>query len=123
MKILIVDDQLSRHRCLVAQYRTTYPGCHLDIASHAGAAIQQLQAEVYDLLSLDFDLVVEQPPGEERSGLDVARVMVLMAEPSRPRKVIVHSWNTTGASEIASLLSAAGMTYEITPFVYTKIGA
>jgi CheY-like chemotaxis protein len=116
-RVLILDDNESRHRefqkILADSERT-----HVWTASQAIDALRDNPP--YDLLCLDHDLgdqrnrLLLTPPGD---GADVAVFINIKLEKNKyPKRVLIHSWNPTGAQRMADLIRSVGINVIVKPF-------
>lgn len=104
-RVLFLDDDLERHE----RFRSIVKDCGYDVAfvETPEQAKQALNLDRFDIASLDHDLFGKvYQPSDERSGFAVAQYIGQMA--IRPRKVLCHSWNATGASKMLAVLRDAG---------------
>lgn len=90
MRTFFLDD--SKQRIHKAHSRVAG---HFIAALEAATAIQHLRESdaVYDLISLDHDLIGVFCPSDNQSGFAVAQTVAAMPDERLPKKVIVHSWN------------------------------
>jgi hypothetical protein len=110
MRIIFLDDNKDRH----AAYRRLSIGDNVDYAFSAKEAVRMLDRaqEPYDVASLDHDLDEYATMGQEPrelTGEHVAKHIALMAPERRPKKIIVHSYNGTGARKMVLVLRDAGV--------------
>ena len=102
MKILILDDDKSRHE----QFASNFKQHELTHVYHVQDAIKRLGSRIYDAVFLDHDLAgmsdVESG-GKEPTGYDVA-VWLSENPDHRPEQVYIHSMNPVGAENIRKLL-------------------
>ena len=110
VKVLIYDRDLSRVQKLVSTCGQL--GDDIWVATSVRLAIHRLDTELFDVVSLGFDLP-ERPMGP--TGMCVARYIVEMPPKRRPRKVVVHSPNQQGSRLMVLTLTRAGV-----PVVYDK---
>ena len=82
MKVLILDDEKSRHD----GFNKIYQGEEIHHAYHVGEAIELMNKHQFDIAQLDFDLGSGCP-----TGLDAVEAIIAMDDWQRPRTVIVHS--------------------------------
>jgi len=107
VRILFLDDDHSR---CGAFYWANKDAHEVTIVHDVDGAISKLSCGVWDVVSLDHDLEPQHyddlQRNHERSGMAVAE---WIAE-NLPRigRVIVHSWNPWGASNMVGVLLAAG---------------
>ena len=99
MKVLFLEDDHNR----IAKARREFVGSDLTVAETAQSAIAALDANRFDLVSLDHDLggtVMAESDGN--SGYAVARHIAAMEAP--PVFVIIHSFNPVGAQRMEDCL-------------------
>ena len=103
MKALILDDTESVHQA----FTKNAPGdCILVHTYTVEETLEKLSAEKFDVLFLDYDLWGYFNPSGQGSGYDVA--LWLEKNPQfRPKRVIIHSANLSGAEKIFKLLPYA----------------
>ena len=104
MKILILDDDNTRHK----EFNRRLIGKSVRSTFTVSETIEALKNESWDCLSLDHDLggktFVES--GTEETGYDVA-VWLSKNPDKQPPQIIIHSFNPCGASNMKSLLPSA----------------
>lgn len=115
MRILIVDDDMERH----AGFDSMLPQhdlVHVKNARDAFKSISSITADdKFDAMFLDHDLGELQPPQfikddygaggtRELNGNDVARRVAELPAPLRPKYVLIHSWNPSGAENMNATL-------------------
>lgn len=94
MRILFLDDDPNRRRLFAAECKSH----DLTIVDTPEKAITALRRQSFDLLSLDHDLFGQHyAPSDERSGYAVAKHI---AQYPITGRVIVHSYNKTGAGRM-----------------------
>jgi len=98
LAILVLDDDPARHAVFAVEGR----GHRIDHAWFVDDAVARLRRTRYDLVCLDNDLQTE---AGRREGHEVAEFIAGMPEESRPRAVLVHSWNGPRALDMERLLS------------------
>ena len=116
--ILFLDDNPERWAVFVKRH----PGERVLWASTVAAAIEQLSARDFDLISLDHDLC----PHDEnlrsgfmmRTGLDVAEFLAQNPERSPRVEIVVHDWNDWGAYRMIKVLADAGRKVDREAFDY-----
>ena len=86
LSILFFDDDPRRHE-LFAKFAC---GHWVDHCWFVDDAVERLGHHRYDLACLDHDLATE---GFLRDGREVVAGIVRLPDASRPRAVLVHSWN------------------------------
>jgi CheY-like chemotaxis protein len=112
MKILVLDDDLDRHADFAARFAAhDVTACH-----NAVEAIESLDAlGTFDLVHLDHDLDPDFRSNAP-NGLVVAEYIAAMPEGRRPRAVVIHSWNPSGAWRMAKALRSCGIEAIYKPF-------
>jgi len=113
MRILILDDDLSRHK----EFNKRLINHVVKNTSEACETIEALKNELWDYVFLDHDLgeMIHVASGDG-TGYEVAKW--LSEHPDRqPENIIIHSFNTSGARNMKSVLPKA----VIYPGVWTKI--
>lgn len=104
MKILILDDDMNRHiifnRKLIGHLVTN--------VTTAKEAIYKLQTESFDIVFLDHDLGGEifVSSSHENTGYSVAKWLSELKD-RQPERIIIHSLNPVGASNMKSILTNA----------------
>ena len=108
MRILILDDDEDRHK----KFAEWFNGLDVKHVYNLRSFIEAINSEKWDTVFLDHDLYdfVDLPDGGSRelTGKDAAKALCLLDLESRPSKVIVHSWNPSGAESMMSILKDAG---------------
>jgi CheY-like chemotaxis protein len=100
MKILILEDNKERH----AHFRKNLAQHELLIVERSLECIAALQTEYWDCVFLDHDLGGEEMvPSGRNTGYEVAQFLADHIY-RKPPKVIVHSFNTVGATNMVSLV-------------------
>lgn len=112
-KLLILDDQEMRHEL----FRHKYEGHDITHAWTASQAIHYLSNNEYDYIFLDHDLgnqsYMASGPG---TGYEVAEWISKHPE-LKGSKIIIHSFNPAGASNMDNLLRRNGFGFvKIDPF-------
>ena len=102
MKILILDDDESRHR--IFNENLNYPGNFVENVYTAKECIDKLKEETWDICFLDHDLggKVYVNSGEG-TGWEVAKWLSENLD-KKPDTVIIHSYNPGGASLMQNLI-------------------
>lgn len=117
MRVLFLDDDLKR--------RTAFWNANADrhdvlMADCADAAVIALMGQHFDYISLDHDLCVNDQ--NRRSGFDVpngqvvAEWLVSNPDASPNARVVIHSYNEWGASQMAKILTNGGRPWIIVAF-------
>jgi CheY-like chemotaxis protein len=104
MRILFLDDMETRHKHF---RRTSLGNVEIVPAWTADEAIKLLQEQEFDIVSLDHDLTELQTLGfmdAEKTGYSVACFIAEMPEEKRPKVVVVHSLNPSGAVRMMQAL-------------------
>jgi CheY-like chemotaxis protein len=102
MKILILDDDLTRHY----YFKQNFSHHELTMVVTAYETILKLQEERFDALFLDHDLggnAFVDSFGDEQTGYTVAKWLVSNPE-RKPERIYIHSLNSVGARNIKALL-------------------
>lgn len=122
MRILILDDDQTRHDAFARRY----DGHELKHVYTVAEARAELLQGGYDLASFDHDLadyqMEEQLDGSvrerEKTGYDVVMFLVHEVPPARwPTEIIVHSWNAPRARQMVEVLKDRGVAAIYRPFV------
>ena len=117
MRILVLDDDPERHSHFASNL-TSHQVVHVD--TYDKVCDQLARSERFDLVYLDHDLNDHQARSvggptmyggpRELDGRDVATFIAKkLPKDKRPKKVIVHSWNQTGAAQMVAVLQKAGL--------------
>lgn len=108
MKILILDDDIERHR----QFQKNFGHHDLTQVSTVEEAIRFLKTNKFDAVFLDHDLGGHsnvKSGGKEPTGYDVA--LFMKENPQyMPKEVYIHSMNPAGAKNIKQVLPKAVLT-------------
>jgi len=122
VNILILDDDPARHRIFARALK----GHKVRHAQHADDFAKEILRERADVVYLDHDLAykVRHPTkvvdvrGHDHfvNGNDAAQFIAALFQNRRPTRVIIHSMNRHGASNIAETLEKAGVPYTVAPF-------
>jgi len=113
MRILFLDDDDLRHEVFAEQAKA---GGHE--AFHArtlGEFMGLTDGKHFDEIWLDHDLNDFQHESKwtdmygtgEQTGVDAARWLAVQLPEHRPAKVVIHSWNPTGANRMRAILEEA----------------
>lgn len=120
MKVLVLDDDATRHKT----FRKNLIGHERVVHVHTyQEAVEALKHERFDCIFFDHDLnlvgefksVVQDPETGieyEMTGADVARALVEAGPEWFPSQAIVHSYNPSGAQNIVRILREAGIPVE-----------
>lgn len=111
MRVLVLDDDNTRHRTFQRNLIGHERVLHVHTADEACAAVN---AEQFDAVFLDHDLnhfeYVSMDynslygGSKELTGVDVARCIARLAPEKQPKLIIVHSFNGPGALNIVAAL-------------------
>ncbi|MBI5548922.1 MAG: hypothetical protein HY901_33995 [Deltaproteobacteria bacterium] len=117
MRVLFLDDDAYRHDCFARRL----PDEEIRHVHGHDEALTALSTTRFDVVYLDHDLEdfrAVEPSELNKTGLDVARFIAgSVAAELRPAKVVVHSWNESGARQMAEILRTAGIPVLLEPFV------
>jgi len=105
MKLLILDDDETRHKLFTQKYMN-HERTHVRTAK---VCIKELQENgPWDYVFLDHDLGGRQwvDSNEEETGYQVA-LWLSENEELQPRKIIIHSFNPIGAGKMKQLLPSS----------------
>lgn len=116
MKILILDDERSRHREFARRYQ--FHEC-MHVSTIAQFEDALVKSGPFDLIHLDHDLA-DYERGMygieyERTGAEAAKLIV--ASGHQPA-IVIHSWNPDGAKRMREILIDAGILPLMQPFEY-----
>lgn len=112
LKILFLDDDEGRHK-IAADALVGHDVTHVRTVDEA---IRALTAAGFDLAMLDHDLGgAHYAPSDAASGYAVA-VAIEAGTVRRPARVIVHSYNSAGATRMVAALHKADVPVAWTPF-------
>jgi hypothetical protein len=116
IRVFLLDDDTRRHDWFTKRFK----GDKLDIAETVEGALKLLDANTYDAIFLDHDLLPEhyhaESTDDERTGYAVA--LWLSARPDRQRAstIMVHTRNADGAMRMVETMRRAGRQAEYVPF-------
>lgn len=117
MHILVLDDNSYRHDVFDGKLDSV---ATIEHAWSYQDAIALLESQKFDLAYLDHDLNdegLDDECGREMTGADVARFIAKELDIElRPERVIVHSWNPSGASAMVAILRSCGVQCMHEPF-------
>jgi len=104
MRILFLDDDPQRHftfqRCTIGRNRT-----QVEAVDAAHDELLNATDNHFDIVSLDHDLEGKiYQPSDEKSGAEVCRFLATMPVEALPQKIILHSFNPTGVSNMMNIL-------------------
>lgn len=119
MKILVLDDDETRHKT----FRQNLIGCEVTHTHTYQEAVAALEAQAFDAFHLDHDLNLDgnhvsvDANGRELSGSDFASYAAReVPEHQFPKVIVIHSYNPSGAANIASKLRRKGVRVVQEPF-------
>ena len=116
IRVFLLDDDTRRHSWFVKRFK----GDRLDIAETVEAALELLNANLYDAIFLDHDLLPEhyhsESTDDERTGYAVALWLAERPERQRASTIMVHTRNADGAMRMIEELRRAGRQAEYVPF-------
>lgn len=104
---LFLDDTQERHDLFDAYVKAT--GANIEVVHKrtVAGAVAEMCRERFDCVWLDHDLDDTDPWS---TGWEVAEFIALHQDLAyRPRHVVVHSWNPTGAASMERTLADAGV--------------
>lgn len=98
-RILVLDDDLTR----LMAFNQRLIGSVVDCVTTSKEAIDKLKENEYQIVYLDHDLGgMTHCTSGENTGYEVAKFISTME--TRPRNIVIHSFNTVGAKNMMSLL-------------------
>ena len=116
IRVFLLDDDKRRH----AWFTKRFKGDHLDISEDVEGALELLDANLYDAIFLDHDLLPEHYNSEltddERTGYAVALWLAARPDRQRASTIMVHTRNADGAMRMVEELRRAGRQAEYVPF-------
>ncbi|MGB8508884.1 MAG: cyclic-phosphate processing receiver domain-containing protein [Pyrinomonadaceae bacterium] len=116
VRVFLLDDDVLRHEWFAKRFKKD----HLDVAVEPLHAIELLEANRYDAVFLDHDLLPEHYHSDvlddERTGYAVARWLASRPDRQSSSHIIVHTRNADGALRMVELLRRAGRQAEHVPF-------
>ena len=116
IRVFLLDDDTRRHSWFVKRFK----GDRLDIAETVEAALELLNANLYDAIFLDHDLLPEhyhsESTDDERTGYAVALWLAERPDRQRASTIMVHTRNADGAMRMIEELRRAGRQAEYVPF-------
>jgi CheY-like chemotaxis protein len=116
IRVFLLDDDTRRH----AWFTKRFKGDHLDIAENVEGALKLLDANQYDAIFLDHDLLPEhyhsESTDDERTGYAVALWLAERPDRQRASTIMVHTRNADGAMRMVEELRRAGRQAEYVPF-------
>jgi len=116
MRVFVLDDDEER----LKWFKRYFSKDQVDTALDVPSAIEMLDANDYDAVFLDHDLLPEhygaKDHDDEHSGYAVAHALAQEAKRQRSATIIVHSLNPDGALRMTELLHGAGYATDYIPF-------
>lgn len=116
IRVFLLDDDTRRH----AWFNKRFKGDYLDIAETVEGALKLLDANAYDAIFLDHDLLPEhyhaESTDDERTGMAVALWLASRPDRQRASTIMVHTRNADGAMRMVEELRRAGRQAEYVPF-------
>ena len=120
IRIFLLEDD--ERRC--AWFEKRFKGDTLDVSCDIAEAKQLLEANVYDSIFLDHDLIPEHygsdVPDDERTGYAIAAFLASRPELQRAATIMVHSFNAEGALRMVEELRGAGRQADYVPFHFLE---
>ena len=108
-KILFLDDDPTRH----TTFRRNSIGTPYDAVFNYEDAVALLAKHKYDRVYLDHDLSFQAamgaPSESEKTGYDVAVFISTLPAHLQPQRVVIHSFNPSGAFRMALVLQGCGV--------------
>jgi hypothetical protein len=113
-KILFLDDSEER----INRFKAKFVHDYISISRTASEAISLLEKNSFDILFLDHDLGGKiYCPSDEVSGYAVAEyVATKMNKNKLPSKIVIHSYNPSGAKNMLAILHKNGIQAIYEPF-------
>ena len=116
IRVFLLDDDTRRHDWFAKRFE----GDYLDVAEDVGSAQELLEANTYDAIFLDHDLLPEHygsdSDDDERTGYAIALWLASQPELQRASTIMVHTRNADGAIRMVEELRRAGRQAEYVPF-------
>ncbi|MEI7826119.1 MAG: cyclic-phosphate processing receiver domain-containing protein [Chlorobiaceae bacterium] len=114
MTELFLDDDLLRHEVFAEQCKTR--GNEPFHAHTIDEFMGLTDGKHFDIVHLDHDLndfsfiskFTDMYGTGEQNGVDAARWLAVQLPEHRPSKVVIHSWNPSGAARMRAILEEAG---------------
>jgi DNA-binding LacI/PurR family transcriptional regulator len=120
IRIFLLEDD--ERRCEWFQKR--FKGDMLHISCDIPEAKQLLEANTYDSIFLDHDLIPEHyrsdTPDDERTGYAIAAFLAARPELQRAATIMVHSFNAEGALRMVEELRRCGRQADYVPFHFLE---
>ena len=116
IRVFLLDDDVRRHQWFVKRF----VGDEIDIAENPADAISMLQANAYDAIFLDHDLLPEHykssTPDDERTGYAVAAWLAANPQHQPASTIMVHTRNADAAIRMVEALRGTGRHAVYVPF-------
>lgn len=116
IRVFLLDDDVRRHAWFTKRFKNDY----LDIAETVESALKLLDANTYDAIFLDHDLLPEhyhaESTDDERTGYAVALWLATHSDRQQSSTIMVHTRNADGAMRMVEELRRAGRQAEYVPF-------
>ena len=120
IRVFLLEDDDRRCEWFARRFK----GDHLDVAYDVTQAKELLQAQTYDSIFLDHDLMPEHygstETDDERTGYAIASFLAGRPELQRSATIMVHSFNADGAMRMVEELRRAGREAEYIPFHFLE---
>ena len=120
IRIFVLEDD--ERRC--AWFEKRFKGDMLHISCDIDEAKQLLEANVYDSIFLDHDLIPEhyhsETTDDERTGYAIAAFLAARPELQRAATIMVHSFNAEGALRMVEELRRSGRAADYVPFHFLE---
>jgi len=120
IRIFLLEDD--ERRC--AWFEKRFKGDMLHISCDIAEAKQLLEANTYDSIFLDHDLIPEHyrsdTPDDERTGYAIAAFLASRPELQRAATIMVHSFNAEGALRMVEELRRSGRQADYVPFHFLE---
>lgn len=115
MRVLVLDDEETRHRVfrrnLIGHEKVTHVRSYDEFVAAYVTVIAKNEPK-YDVVYFDHDLVAEHYTGAKttaKTGFDAAKYVAALDPELRPNLAIVHSMNDTGSLRICQALLDASV--------------
>ncbi len=116
IRVFLLDDDRRRHEWFAKRFA----GDELDIAEDVARARELLDANFYDAIFLDHDLLPEHynssDRDDERTGYAIVHWLASNPQKHRASTIIVHTRNADGAMRMVEELRRAERQAEYVPF-------
>ncbi len=127
IRAIVLDDSVARHARFAAMLGTVCDLTHARLFSEFTTVLRRR----FDVVYLDHDLgdeiEQERVPGmyggdRPYDGRDAAAFVCDLPRALRPARVVVHSWNWSGAQNMAHDLREAGYAVDVATFGESMLG-